>query len=181
MHLLDLASERSGYATGGGFPQSKLIVRQLDCAQQYARPSTMFVYAVYGQPQTALPITVEGSRETGIERLLGKIQNYADLQVGWDGYEGQPAKTRSLSDAVRFLYLIARSLPIPRAMLSTDGEISLYWESGTDYAEIDFPGDGTFYYFCESVDSYFEEDGLQSRPDPAVPAQLSSFLRERFV
>lgn len=176
MHLdSDLASP---YPSGGNFPQSKLILRELVRASQYeATPPTMFLY---GLPQ-ALPITVEGGTEAAFERLFQQLQSYANLPAGWDGYEGLPAKTRSLSDAVRLLSLISKSLPIPRAMLSSDGEISLYWESGVNYAEIDFPGDGTFYYFCESSDTYFDEDGLPSRPDPVVPGRLAAFLRERFV
>lgn len=174
MHL-----EADVYASPSCFPESRFILQTDVRALQYqAKPPTMFIYPL---TQASLPITVEGSKEASVKRLEAQLRNYANLAEGWDGYDGQPAKTRSVSDAVRLLSLISKSLPLPRAMLSGDGEISFYWESGSDYAELDFPGDGTFYYFYESPEGYVEEDSLPSRPDPEVPQRLAAFLRERFI
>ena len=167
------------YPGHGGFPVSKLIFQPEVLTQQYEiKPPTMFVYDLQ---QSTPPITVEGGREAAYQRLVNQVQSYSQLQIGWDGYQGKPAKIRSQSDALLFLAVVSKTFPIPRAMLSSDGEISLYWESERNYAEIDFPGDGTYYYFCETPDFYAEEDGLPSRPNPTVPAALAGFLRGKFA
>lgn len=97
-----------------------------------------------------LPLSHEASWLWHKAKVEAVLASYAELENDWDGYGGQPAKLQSLVDALAFIDKLPNQAVPPRAMLSGNGEISLYWEDGSRYAEASFPGDGTYHFILDS-------------------------------
>lgn len=106
-----------------------------------------------------------------------ELCSYLDLPEDWDGYGGEAPVERAIYDAMEILGACAGlHLPSPRAMVSSSGEVGLYWRDEAAYGEIRFPGDGTFYYLAEKpgVGEIGGEDLLVTG---GLPEELIAFLR----
>jgi len=153
-------------------------MRQATIQRTVPKPSQS--YGIYDAAVSAVTAaTSDEGLALGRVRLEGKLGEYASLSEDWDGYGGVPARPQSIIDARRFLNLLYARAPIPRPMLAGSGEISLFWESGNNYAEVSFPGDRTFHYFIDSPGLTTNEDDL-SVERGALPSQLADFLRTQF-
>ena len=87
------------------------------------------------------------------ERLAGKLMTYLRLEKDWDGYGGVPPTAQAVSDALTFIENLRAgfpALPLPKPMLSGDGEVGLYWDQAGVFADVGFTGDGTLSYYVES-------------------------------
>lgn len=93
-----------------------------------------------------VPSTLVGAKESAMQRLRRELESYKSLKEGWDGYCAEPANQHSIMDARVFLSSLPESLPVPSPMLASDGEVSLFWETGKGYLEASFPGDSTYHY-----------------------------------
>lgn len=119
---------------------------------------------MYGQKWVIpeLPSTHIASKQLSFQKVLSQLEFYTQLSEGWDGYKGQPATRASVDDAAAFLGRLPMHLPTPKPMISGDGEVSLYWEVGTRYAEAAFPGDGTFHFIFDSEEENVCIDNISS-------------------
>jgi hypothetical protein len=109
------------------------------------------------------------------ERCFRELCGYLALPDDWDGYGGQSPDVQAIHCALEALALIAAErLPAPRAMVSGNGEVGLYWRNGY-HCEINFQSDRRFYYFCEKgSDVAAAGEDIELSSD--LPDELSEFL-----
>lgn len=79
------------------------------------------------------------------------VEDYKNLEEGWDGDRGMPASNAAADAARLFLAALPDSIPEPTSMISSDGEIGFYWLDDGRYAEAGFNRDGRSYFFSEGV------------------------------
>ena len=143
----------------------------------YARPPS---YVIYSSGPTTQPASYEGASVWNLNNLITELYSYRKLPEDWDGYGAGTVREGSLADACKFLGHLPIHSPIPRAMLASNGEISLYWENGDAYAEVSFPGNKTFHYFFDSIDQTGDGDDV-SLSSAKLPEQLLAFTRIHFA
>jgi hypothetical protein len=68
---------------------------------------------------------------------------------------------------LRFVDAIPSRLPLPRPMLSSSGELALYWNFITGYAEVSFDSFGKATFFSR------DEDGLERFNEAIAIDQMS--------
>jgi hypothetical protein len=84
-------------------------------------------------------------------------------------HEGVAPSTDAMNAALSFIDAIPARLPLPRPMLSSSGELGLYWDLPLGYAEACFESDGAVVFFSRSDEGmeHFEEslkvENLDSR------------------
>lgn len=82
------------------------------------------------------------------EWLKLETAEYSEGQLGIDA--GTAPSTAAMSAALSFIDAIPARLPLPRPMLSSSGELGLYWDLPLGYAEASFESDGTVVFFSRS-------------------------------
>lgn len=110
------------------------------------------------------PVLLESELEpTPVDKLQAKLLEYTSLPAGWDGASGQPANRKAYEDACEFLKHLQSypELPLPRAQISPDGELGLYWRKASIFADVGFYGDGTLSFYAEAPE---EEHGADDWP-----------------
>lgn len=71
------------------------------------------------------------------------LAGYENLEDGWDGEGSVKPESESIKQAITFVSSIPSAIPLPKAMLSSDGQIGLYWDTEDKYADINFDADGS--------------------------------------
>lgn len=154
-------------ATIGFLPSAKLEKAPTDVGSLTAATSM----PVYGRAQAPVEMTTllvwyfpsvradtelvpedVGSEEPPAEDSLhAELFTYMALPEGWDGYEGVPASSEAVLDAIDFLEMRPSDIPLPYPQIAPDGEAGLYWHSGEVFAEVGFYGDGEYSYYARYV------------------------------
>ncbi|MEQ4308560.1 hypothetical protein ABNM12_11420 [Pseudomonas syringae] len=138
-----------------------------------AQPQTIGSYNLVND--TLLPATHESSKAIKMRGLYQELASYSELKPNWDGYGADPALTASLIDARIFVSSLPPRFELPKPMLASDGEISLYWDLCGAYLETSFPGDGTFHYIFNKGPIRFSSDD-HPVTSPSIPVEFLSFL-----
>ncbi|MCY1365170.1 hypothetical protein D9M69_520050 [compost metagenome] len=71
-----------------------------------------------------------------LELLNAELVSYGLLPSGWDGEESVPADMAHIEAATRALGVLPAGVPLPKPMLSADGEVGLYWKNRDYLADI---------------------------------------------
>lgn len=171
-HLDSCASSAASYLVQGG-PVS--TIQRLGTIPE---PSVSLIYLPTSSIE--LPETFEFARNINLAKVAKHIRSFVQLPIDWDGYGGIPASQASASDALELLVRTPKYSRIPKAMLSGDGEVSLYWDSSHAYAEASFPGDGTFHFFTDTPNAQNIIDGDDIDVRSNFPADLRRFLIHYF-
>jgi hypothetical protein len=88
-----------------------------------------------------------------IDRLTqakNEISSYATLQDDWDGNGASSPDSSHLFDAAAFLDRLPGGIAIPTPMIGSSGEIGLYWDVPSFYADIAFEGNGALSIFVKN-------------------------------
>ncbi|MFE8073278.1 hypothetical protein QQM79_19645 [Marinobacteraceae bacterium S3BR75-40.1] len=108
--------------------------------------------------------------------LITKIFSFSKMQQNWDGYDGHPPSRKTIEDAITLLKKISKySLPT-RAGLSSDGEVSLIWETEDIFADFGVEGDKTYSYFVETKNNKFYGDEISIDLD--IPKNVADALKK---
>lgn len=111
-------------------------------------------------PTTDKLIEIETSPVLSARELLKReTESYAHLTLGWNG-PGSVAPTRKAMDMAQlFIDSIPARLPLPRPMVSSNGEVALYRDLEGGYAEVSFETEGQAFFFSRNADGkeHFEE------------------------
>jgi len=94
------------------------------------------------------------------ELLMREILTYGEFADGWNG-EGTNGSTQQATDAATmFVSAVPAWLPLPRPMLSSNGEIGIYWGLEGGYAEATFEPTGGVTFFSRDTQGRecFSED-----------------------
>lgn len=62
--------------------------------------------------------------------------------------------TMAVNTALSFIDAIPARLPLPRPMLSSSGELGLYWDLPLGYAEASFESDGSVVFFSRTDEGF---------------------------
>lgn len=92
--------------------------------------------------------------------LMKKIESYQYLKKNWDGYDGIAPKKEVISFANGIIQVLQKyKISAPKAMVSGQGEIGLFWKGQNDYIEISLEEDFSSSYFVKNDNEvYGEED-----------------------
>ena len=85
------------------------------------------------------------------DKLHARLLSYLDLTNDWDGYGAVPPSIDAVLDAVDFLVMRPRDVPLPFPQIASDGEVGLYWRTGEVHAEVGFYGDGDLSYYARHI------------------------------
>ena len=85
-----------------------------------------------------------------------QIESYGSLEEGWDGPDSQPPQQAHIEAARSILRSLPAGTPIPKPMLSSSGDLGLYWEDPEWMADIAIDGDHEFSLFFRSRDRRVE-------------------------
>jgi len=121
------------------------------------------------------PKSFDEARPLALQKIQSKISSFSKFDQGWDGFDGVPANRQGVDDASAFLMQLPHSAAIPTPMLSSSGEIGLYWERGSKYAEVGFAGDGLYYFFSDFDGVIFPLDDIPLSTS-AIPEIISTAL-----
>ena len=81
------------------------------------------------------------------EQLKRETKAYSSLKPGWDGPGSAVPSELSMDVALRMIDGLPARLPLPRPMLSFNGELGLYWDLQLGYAELSVEPDGLISFF----------------------------------
>lgn len=109
------------------------------------------------------------------EILIGEIRGWNLLGADWDGEGGDAPSSRSINEAVSFVHVLG-DVVLPEPQLLASGRVSLFWNDGNRYAEIEFLGDGRIaYYIKRNGDKHKGVLAFDSKKMPDVfPVLLSA-------
>jgi hypothetical protein len=77
-------------------------------------------------------------------KLLDRIAKWKTLQAGWDDEQSEAPTHGAINLATLFINALPRDVSLPKAMLSSSGEIGLYWDTSDIYIDLEFSSDTTF-------------------------------------
>lgn len=94
------------------------------------------------------------------ECLMREVLSYAGFADGWNGEGSEGPTQQAVTAAIKFINAVPARLPLPRPMLSLNGEIGLYWGLEGGYGETTFELNGEFAFFSRDMQGteYFEEN-----------------------
>ena len=84
------------------------------------------------------------------ESLKREIVAYGQYDHDWNGPNTVGPTFDQIKAANSFVEAIPARLPLPRPMLSFNGEIGLYWDVSGGYAEASFKSDGNMSFFSRT-------------------------------
>lgn len=85
-------------------------------------------------------------------KLLERLGSWKSLPDGWDGELSIAPINGALNLAALFIDALPRDVSLPKAMLSSSGEIGLYWDTTETYIDLEFGSDTHFSaYFRDRV------------------------------
>lgn len=85
------------------------------------------------------------------EQLKRETKAYSALKPGWDGPDSLSPSVIAMDAALRLIDVLPAQLPLPRPMLSFNGELDLYWDLQGGYAELSFETNGEIYFFSRNT------------------------------
>lgn len=109
------------------------------------------------------------------ESLRVEIADYITRSEGWDGYNAKRISLSAIRDAMIFVTGLGVGVPPPLDQPCSDGEVSLVWRMGDCFAEVGFPGDGTFYWY--GTDGMNEASAESVPVHDGLPAELQTVMR----
>lgn len=71
-----------------------------------------------------------------INDVNAMLCSYFDLKPEWDGPDSVKPTSADIDKAIEFVNSMPPVLPLPRAMLSRDGTVGLYWDDSIVFVDI---------------------------------------------
>ena len=82
-----------------------------------------------------------------------QLDRYSKLEPGWDGPDSVSPSSNDIELAIDFVDSIPAVFPLPKAMLSRDGVVGLYWDDSFVYIDIQFEPDQALSVFSRDRSS----------------------------
>ena len=77
-------------------------------------------------------------------KLLERLASWKTLPAGWDGEHSEAPNHDALSLTAKFINLLPSDILLPKPMLSSSGEVGLYWDIPTTYIDLEFASGTNF-------------------------------------
>lgn len=93
------------------------------------------------------------------EQLKRETKTYSAIKPGWDGPDSVGPSAEAMTKMLTLIDAVPARLPLPRPMLSRNGELGLYWDLDGGYAELSIEVDGHISFFSRNMmgAEYFDE------------------------
>ncbi|MBY0499322.1 MAG: hypothetical protein K2P74_06900 [Nitrosomonas sp.] len=85
-----------------------------------------------------------------INNVFSKLESFSGLEPGWDGDGSIVPSENDLDNAIEFVRSIPAVLTLPKAMLSGNGTVGLYWDDSIVYTDIQFESNKTISIFSRN-------------------------------
>lgn len=110
--------------------------------------------------------------------LISKLADFLTLSPGWDTEESIPPSIESIEDTLSFIKkLREHNFPFPQPMLSTEGQIGLFWDEYGVFIDIEIEGSNKISYFAK--DSNGQKIGADDIDfSLGIPKDLIYFLKK---
>jgi hypothetical protein len=109
-----------------------------------------------------------------VEMLQAQLEAYKTLPTSVDGEGIDLADVACIDAASQILSLLPAGIPLPKPMLSTDGEIGLYWKSSDYLADVVIEDANHFSLFIRSLKDGNREVFIPSIAiGPSAPAVIA--------
>ena len=175
MRLEQLTNIGSAYLSGCGISSDAL---SLELNDMLSGQTVVFGRETLGERTSLIPNWL--AKPLWRESLIMDIAGYANRATGWDGFSASPIHPVAIADARQFIELLPVEVPPPMDQPCSDGEVSLVWRCGASFAEISFPGDHTFYWYCTNGSEEDDSEGVPvSEGLPGALSQIMDFHVER--
>jgi len=152
-HLAGTVVDAGRYDTSPDFGTPASIMRfegapELE-SDQYATTLTVYPFPRRASAPTE-PVRYPERRQapSAEDKLHARLLSYLDLTDDWDGYGAVQPSIDAVLDAVAFLVMRPRDVPLPFPQIASDGEVGLYWRTGEIHVEVGFHGDGDLSYYA---------------------------------
>ena len=109
-----------------------------------------------------------------LEKLRNELDSYRSLSAGWDGPESVAPDAAHLDDAANLLQILPAGIPLPRPMLSSNGEVAFYWRLDNLFADIVIEGNGIVSIFIRQTSPTVMESFWDN-------VQIDESLRQRLL
>jgi len=104
-------------------------------------------------------------------QVKSKIWSYLSYERDWDGYGGVTPTKSAVANAIDFLIKLPKRAVLPRPGLAGDGEVGLFWKSGSLFIDVGFLGDDTYsFYARDKHGNEYYGDELPLKQD--LPVEL---------
>ena len=104
------------------------------------------------------------------------LKDYSLLDDGWDGPESKAASVQAIGMALQFVDKLPSGIPLPKPMLSSDGEVGLYWDVEAIYADVGFEEDDRLSIFVRDRRDEDRETFVELRLPDLRTEQLKAIL-----
>lgn len=119
-------------------------------------------------------LALPGRETSEYERVVGELRSWRMLGANWDGEGAAAPNDRSIREAVGFVGLLATGVRLPEPMLHASGNAGLFWKNESDYADLEFLGDGQLAYYVERDQG--KHKGVVKFDQRKVPPVLEALL-----
>lgn len=113
---------------------------------------------------------------TPVSEVVGKLTSFMELKDGWDGYDGRAPSIDAIQDAISFAEKLNINMKMPKPMLSSDGEVGLFWEKDQNYIDVGFYGEKIYSFYAQ-----FDDGQEILRDDVALEDELQEELKNKFI
>lgn len=101
------------------------------------------------------------------EQLKREMKSYSLLSSGWGDANSAIPTSHSMEITLLLIDKLPARLPLPRPMLSHNGELGLYWDLQQGYAELGIERDGLVTFFSR------ESNGIERTEENLSIASIS--------
>lgn len=109
------------------------------------------------EESTVADFTKHSTKKTSVVSFTNdtvtQLDVYSELEHGWDGPDSVPPSQADIDLAKKFVNSVPAVFPLPKAMLSSDGTVGLYWNDAHIYIDIQFESDHTLSMFSRNRSS----------------------------
>lgn len=129
------------------------------------------------RPETEIvPIGFSDSIYSGYDLLKMDLKAYLSLEDGWDNQDSKAVLVETINTAIQFVDKLPSGIPLPKPMLSNNGEIGLYWDIGDIYADVSFEEGNSLSIFLRDRSDEEHETFVEFILPDLHTAQLKSIL-----
>jgi hypothetical protein len=82
--------------------------------------------------------------------IFSQLESYSKLEPNWDGSDSVIPSSSDIDRVINFVETIPVILPQPKAMISRNGDIELYWDDSIVYIDIQFEPDNMLSLFSRN-------------------------------
>lgn len=97
------------------------------------------------------------------ELLKREVAAYSEISPIANPSDIPPPSSEVINEALRFIDLIPSRLPLPRPMLSANGEVELYWDLEHGYADVSFESKDSIVFFSRNNQGHEAFDDLLAK------------------